>query len=338
MKLKHHIRNTLASALHAVGVTRSERLRELLTVVTFHRVLTEAEVSQYPLPGLSVTPELLNDFVEYFQSRFQCVTITDGVRLLGSGTASKRPLLAITFDDGRKDNFQHARPILNQHSVPATFYVPAAFVENQELLWHDLVAYAVSSLVQSGRTDVVASLLRTNMKFANALSAAHWAANHLKSFNDNDRRQIEFRLQHEATTLAIPVWEGSMNWKELGLLIQDGHEIGSHTMTHAVLGQNQTDHLQEEISGSKQLLESHLGTTVRTFSFPTGAFCDESINCVHAAGYESAVTTDSGCNNRQTSLLQLKRINLQGDQNQSLNGRLNPAVLAWRMASVSGAR
>ena len=127
-----------------------------------------------------------------------------------------------------------------------------------------------------------------------------------------------------------------MDWSELMQLIQDGHEIGSHTMSHAVLGLNQTNHMREEICGSKTVLESHLGRPVTTFSYPTGAFCAEALQQIATAGYESAVTTIPGCNSRQIPLNQLCRINLQADQNQSVNGNLNSAVLSWRIARVSG--
>src|SRR5262249_43098979 len=53
------------------------------------------------------------------------------------------PAALVTFDDGYRDNFEVAVPILRERGVPATFFLPAAFLEAPRLPWWDQVAYVI---------------------------------------------------------------------------------------------------------------------------------------------------------------------------------------------------
>ncbi len=51
--------------------------------------------------------------------------------------------MLLTFDDGYRDNFDLAVPILGERNIPATFFVPSAFLESPRLPWWDQVAYVI---------------------------------------------------------------------------------------------------------------------------------------------------------------------------------------------------
>ena len=82
-----------------------------------------------------------------------------------------------------------------------------------------------------------------------------------------------------------------MNERELGLWIQAGQEIGSHTLTHRNLLQLDEVDQQAEIVRSKSELELRLGTQVNQFCYPYGDYDSKCASFVQAAGYAAATTT-----------------------------------------------
>ena len=51
-----------------------------------------------------------------------------------------RNALAITFDDGYRDNLTHAAPILARHGLPATIFLATGFIGTAEVPWFDRLA------------------------------------------------------------------------------------------------------------------------------------------------------------------------------------------------------
>jgi len=89
----------------------------------------------------------------------------------------------------------------------------------------------------------------------------------------------------------------SMSWEQLSEMNAAGVEIGSHSISHAALTRPKSDTpearakwLAQELRESKALIETHLGTTVRTFAYPYGAHDAVVAAAAAEAGYEAAFT------------------------------------------------
>ena len=111
-------------------------------------------------------------------------------------------------------------------------------------------------------------------------------------------------------TVAGPVlrrldWPGVLNLKvgnvgdavrvdEVRALVDDGWEIGAHTITHPVLPMLGAAALRTETRGSKRALENAFGVPVRVFCYPSGRYDARVIRAVRAAGFVAATTTEPG--------------------------------------------
>lgn len=87
-----------------------------------------------------------------------------------------------------------------------------------------------------------------------------------------------------------------LDWADLEALLEAGHEVGSHTVTHARLADLSGERVYEEIAGSRELLTRRLGT-VRHFAWPYGGQSDVPPGVVEqalAAGYESCASAVRG--------------------------------------------
>jgi peptidoglycan/xylan/chitin deacetylase (PgdA/CDA1 family) len=98
-------------------------LRRNAVVVAFHRVQRGADVSD----GLTVDPRVFEGYCRFFKRHFRVVPLLELIRGLEAGRTPRREL-AITFDDGYRDNFENALPILESLSLPATFFIVSGWV------------------------------------------------------------------------------------------------------------------------------------------------------------------------------------------------------------------
>ena len=59
-----------------------------------------------------------------------------------------------TFNDGYKDVYLNAYPILKKFSIPATIFLPTSCIDTGEVLWHDRVFSAFRETQRSSLTNM----------------------------------------------------------------------------------------------------------------------------------------------------------------------------------------
>ncbi len=225
--------------------------------------------------------------------------------------------IALTFDDGYRDMYTLAGPLLKRHNLPAILYVAVDAIE-RGFLWPDLLRHAIRTTreprvelatLQDGetRTFELATL-------AGRVQAVSQLNKRLKGIQDSEMwcvlDELAWKLLgRSAHTVTIP---GLMlSWDELRSLTRDGIEIGAHTMTHPILTRVSEQEAEHEITTSRWRLEEVLGVPVRHFAYPFGQPTDFSRGLrrlVQTAGFRSACTTIFGCNRPTDDWFTLKRI------------------------------
>ena len=129
--MKTSIKQLLGRALFASRVDRL-LFRNTAVIVAFHRVLEATS----PSDPLSIDTRTFERFCRYFARHFDVVSLPELARSLQAGGSVSRQL-AITFDDGYRDNFEHAAPILSRLSLPATFFVVTQWIGSDVVPWWD---------------------------------------------------------------------------------------------------------------------------------------------------------------------------------------------------------
>lgn len=120
-------------------------------------------------------------------------------------------------------------------------------------------------------------------------------ADQIGGFNEWDVQQGEVR-------------DDMMTEAEVREWLAQGHEIGSHTVSHPRLTKISRDKAKEEIFASKARLEDRFGVPIRHFCYPYGAWNTAVRDLAGEAGYETATTTDPGLASRVPDPLALPRI------------------------------
>jgi peptidoglycan/xylan/chitin deacetylase (PgdA/CDA1 family) len=333
------VRDILGGLLHLVGATSfTRRHKNQLAIVTFHRVLPAAQLADYPIKSIVVTPQELRWFLDILRQHFSCGPLTETASAWLAGDHSK-PCLAITFDDGQLDNYLHASPVLRSLGLSATFFVTLHGVETGQLLWHDRMAYALVRLFAEGN-GIADELLApfTNLhrqdpnnkatlhKFASdaVRRAKYWTAAKRKEWLD----QAEQRLGSVA-----PQWDGMMTANELKSMVDAGHEIGCHSRTHEILSTLDEVELRREIAEPKSPIEHITGKPCLSFCYPNGDYDSRCTNLV-SKHYRFGVSTQWGTNAPASDPFTLRRFDMVAEHVRSYSGNLSVSRLAWRMSGL----
>ncbi|MEZ5702020.1 MAG: polysaccharide deacetylase family protein [Burkholderiaceae bacterium] len=345
--LKAWVRDACGQVLALTGLTApSARLRDRLSIITFHRVLTAEQRARYPLPGLAVTPEELDAHLAFATRHFRCMPLIDALMAWRQHDASGLPILAVTFDDGQLDNYVNGLPVLDKHGVKASFYIPSQILEDHSPLWHDALANCIielSLMLESAPTlapDAVASAAR---ELLGQVRGGPWDEGHMnvaialectKSWEAALRADWVRRAKALLPSAQPQPWDGFMTVDQMKNLLARGHEIGSHAHSHPLLPQCTSEELEVEIEGSKRRLEAALGAPVTTFCYPNGSLDERSLAMVQRAGYRAAVTTEWGSNAREESPFLLQRFDMNAQHAVDRQGRFSEARLAWRLSGL----
>jgi peptidoglycan/xylan/chitin deacetylase (PgdA/CDA1 family) len=255
-----------------------------------------------------------------------------------SGERLAKPLLAVTFDDGNKDNHSNARPILGQHHIHATFFVPVLAVQRHELLWHDRLGFALAALLSRdsyGPTRVSQILSEAGLKLAGKNDLVAQTVAKAKKLGHFAREELIETLAKLAPVPREASFAGPMTFKELADLVADGHEIGSHSMSHVLMTECGDQQLYYELSESKKILQQKLGVEVESFCYPNGDVDARTENAVGIAGYRRAVTTDWGSNDTSVDRFRLNRFDMDAAYCRFHAGNVLPALIAYRMSRTS---
>lgn len=120
-RLRRRCADLAGRAVYGTGLHR-RMLDGRAAVVLYHRVTDDAAGNP-----LACTPEAFERHCEFYRRHFRVVGLGELLERLRSGRDLGR-CLAITFDDGYRDNYSVARPILERHGLPACFFVATGLV------------------------------------------------------------------------------------------------------------------------------------------------------------------------------------------------------------------
>jgi peptidoglycan/xylan/chitin deacetylase (PgdA/CDA1 family) len=248
--------------------------------------------------------------MEYLAANHNVLSLEEAVQRMKAHDVPDNAVV-ITFDDGYKDNFLNAFPVLKRLGLPATVFVATDAVSSGRQLWHDRVFSAfretrVERLKAWGDSPTDYWLRTVDQK----VEAQGHVLRHLRSLSDAERLIWVERLIGELKVADRGDENLMLTWDDLAIMHRDRVSIGSHSATHPVLSKISVERTREEIVGSKATLEAKLGVSVTTFAYPNGAkgdYDDRTKQALKEAGYACAVTTTFGTNECDHDPFELRR-------------------------------
>jgi len=255
----------------------------------YHRVSTSND--RWSVDILS--PQAFERQVEYLCRNYKMLSLDEIVQHVCEGKRLPKRVAAITIDDGYRDNFLHALPILRKHHVPATIFLVTGHIGSSELFWWDKVGYAVEytrkqrlELAEFGSCELRSAHDRRNttLRIVDAL----------KDLPEQRKNLVMEDLLHVAG-VSIPdalAKEVILSWEEVVEMSEEGIDFGAHTLTHPILTNVPLEQAKLEIVQSKKDIEAKIGRQVGFFSYPDGRLNAELAEAVRESGFAGAMTCD----------------------------------------------
>lgn len=125
------VKSALGRMLTASGAFR-HKIGTQDTIIAFHRVNDFLDISD----SLTCSSRMFREFCTFFKDHYEVVSLADQIRNCRAGRP-KGGTLSITFDDGYRDNYEVAAPILRELGLTATFFVTTGFIQSEVVPWWD---------------------------------------------------------------------------------------------------------------------------------------------------------------------------------------------------------
>ena len=294
---------------HLDRLTKKIRKRKTasLLILNYHRVLPEHD--PFAIDALSVKE--FESQIRLLKAQFHVRSLEDAITALRNGNLA-RNTMCLTFDDGYRDNYDCAFPILEKYNLPATIFLTTNVIGTKNLLWHDQVLAAFEQT--KVKTLDTPKLGIKNLPLVEKLAkrdAAFLVLEKLKKYAPQQRDEINAALVAQLKTVSMPHQRMMLNWDEIKTMSNRGIRFGAHTHSHPILATLDDAAMRDEIITSKNIIEDNLGKSVTTFAYPNGRvgdYDDRVISILDSAGFDCAVTTNNGINTVDSPHFELSRI------------------------------
>jgi peptidoglycan/xylan/chitin deacetylase (PgdA/CDA1 family) len=300
-------RRKLAHLLHATGALRAIlKLRARtsapwLSILTYHRFPTKGGNDPFDDGVVDVTLERFERQVACLKEHFNPVGIDELCAFARGGKLPPNPV-AITFDDGYLNAYEHALPILQRHGCKAIFFIATSFITERRVYWWDRLSYILKHCT---RDEIRLHLPRSiHIDFKRDRSASiHRTMRIIKGCSMDERVRVLDAIDRAAGVPFTREMDRAfadqllMSWDQVRALRKAGMDVQSHTRTHQVLRTLSPDELTDELEGSRADLERELGERVRALAYPVGNPVENASPirvALKKAGYEIGFTNGTG--------------------------------------------
>ena len=279
---------------------------------------------------------LFNEHLTALRKSREVISLDEMTAGLRSGHDLSKTV-AITFDDGYRNNFSVAADLLTRHKMSATFFLATGFIDTEQLIWTDKLELVLDRTSRKSlRLDIppleqqpqqprqprydFPLVSHTEKRVAlRALKAA------LKKLNPRQLADSIAGIEEQLQVNEV-VADGDylfMTWNQARALTRAGFEVGAHTMTHPILSRISDDDARIEILGSRDRVYAELGQCSSTFCYPNGKHEDYTRACVDIcqSHFKAALSTTRGAAH-VNDMFELKRFGVGASSSSSLTWTL----------------
>lgn len=279
-------------------------------ILMLHRVDTPNKDGIWYNEHLKMSSKAIEEMAEYARKRgCEFVSIDEITRTRKIWEQPKKQI-AVTLDDGYRDNYTNGTPTFRKLNIPYCIYVCTKMVEGKMLYWWEILENLVlenASIVLSDRREFDCS---TKEKKEQAFLDIREII--LRLPQKNLRNELEKLFTNYSIDCNLGNDTLGLTWNNIQELTKDPLcTIGNHTYSHDAFIGCTDEEIKEDISRATKEMIEHTGYKMEHFAFPFGeatAVSLHDIELVKDMGFKTSATTKDGFVCYGTDSLELPRL------------------------------
>ena len=280
-------------------------MKNRLAILNYHQIPEEQDV----LHPYTCDRRIFRKQLQTLDRYFNVVSLDQGVAAMREGRLGRNSV-AITFDDGYRNNFEVAFEELKAIGLSATFFVATDYLDGGTM-WNDIVVESVRRTTKTSMDlkdfGLDSITLGSDIERIRAIDLL---LSKLKYLEYSERQKAVLRFSRQAD-VTLPT-DLMMTSEQVIALHEGGMLIGGHTASHPILLRLSEEDAREDIQKGREFLKELLGVEPRLFAYPNGK-TGQDYNGTHVkmlAGmdFDAAFTTQWGYADASTNRYELPRV------------------------------
>ena len=298
-----------------------------------------------------ISVEKFEEYISYITKYKNVISINDFLDIHYSRKELIPNSCVVTFDDGFRNNFVNAAPILEKYKCPAIFYISTNIVGSNDFFWVDKLEIAFSktkknfiklkkifNLNKNQENNITPEFYylysnKFDLRFVNIrVYLLEQIKKFLKLVDKHSRDKIiinllDFLISDELYKLDH--WEEykTMSWDQIKNLSNNKlFEIGGHSSSHDILSKHNLFDLEKDIKESIDKIKKELGFFSGHYAYPEGQkehYSNQVIRLLKKQGVICCPSAIHGKSSFKDDLFHLKRIMIDFNNVNSISNLIN---------------
>jgi len=291
--------------------------RKKIRILMYHGVENKQTDFNLDISSLVISTKNFEKQIKSLSKSYNIMSMHDLTNHIKKKIPFPSNSVIITFDDGLKNNFINAFPILQKYNTKATIFLITDYIDTLKISWLNKLVYILKKI---GISKFIEEFKNKFPAYSNLLEKT--GQNNIidriiflliDKVNDNVRRKFIQNLYNKSKIKINKekIKDLYLSWEEIRKMNDAGISFGSHTSTHEVLSLLDYEKAKKEILNSKKNIEVRLNKEINLFAYPYGREIDFNINIKKILinnKFLCAVSTIDGFNTINSDLYELKRI------------------------------
>jgi peptidoglycan/xylan/chitin deacetylase (PgdA/CDA1 family) len=295
-------------------------------VLTYHRVLDrDAMAESWSHPAIVVSPDVFERQMRVLARSFRVLRLSEFESHLRSGQPFKSASCLVTFDDGWKETYTEAWPVLRRLDLPATVFLPVQYIGSDNVFWQERLGWLLFDAWQrarsgaDGRSRVAQALTGTGFEGVlelNPDTAKQSIVDLVRAKKAEEGWNPNAVLEALAGISADrdrPATDRFMSWDNVKKMSAGGVTFGAHGETHRILTSLTPAELDREMTVSRQTLEAALGCECSSVSYPNGNWNSTVTAAAERAGFSLGFSMIRGRVSSRENHFLVRRVNIFDD-------------------------